>query len=300
MHKIFETVYTDTIEETQIVRENNIPGRYCCAELAGTCHKVFDLVQERKWHYFILIDKGELTHDGEHFPEITKVGYRSLVSISVNTKIHHLSCSANFHGYIAGVEFNTLLDIFHKDTSFPGIFRQGLRTTLSRSDIDPRKFRIIQKDFQNLMGTLGNKEHLLPEALNFSSFYILMVDLADMMWEKGHELPTAEKMNRRDSLLVSFMQAAARNIEENSSVEYYASLLCVSKSYLSQVVKQKAGVPVGVVLSTFRYERSMKYVNDPSYSLQQVADKMSFPDQATFSKFFKKHNGLSPLAYRKK
>lgn len=294
-------MYTDTIEDSQIVRENHMDGRYSCAELSGGCHKTFDLVAERNWHYFLLVDKGEVAHDGDNFPQMTKVGPRSLISMSVNTKIHHLHCSDNFHGYIAGIEFNTLLDIFHRDQSFPGIFRQSLRTTLTRSDIAPRRLRIIQKDFMNLMGTLGNKKHLLPEALNFASFYMLMIDLADMMWEKtGLKMPETEKMNRRDSLLVNFMQAAASHIEDESSVDFYAEKLCVSRSYLSQVVKQKTGQPVGVVLSTFRYERSMKYVNNPSYSLQQVANKMSFPDQATFSKFFKKHNGLSPLAYRKK
>ena len=40
------------------------------------------------------------------------------------------------------------------------------------------------------------------------------------------------------------------------------------------------------------------HVGDPDMTIQQVAEKMSFSDQSSFGKFFKKHTGLSPLRYR--
>ena len=33
-------------------------------------------------------------------------------------------------------------------------------------------------------------------------------------------------------------------------------------------------------------------------SLQQIADRMHFPDQSYLGRFFKRHTGSSPLAYR--
>jgi transcriptional regulator GlxA family with amidase domain len=39
-------------------------------------------------------------------------------------------------------------------------------------------------------------------------------------------------------------------------------------------------------------------LRDPEMSIQQIASAMSFSDQSSFGKFFKKHTGLSPLKYR--
>jgi AraC-like DNA-binding protein len=33
-------------------------------------------------------------------------------------------------------------------------------------------------------------------------------------------------------------------------------------------------------------------------TIQQIAEMMSFSDQSSFGKFFKKHTGMSPLKYR--
>jgi AraC-type DNA-binding domain-containing proteins len=35
------------------------------------------------------------------------------------------------------------------------------------------------------------------------------------------------------------------------------------------------------------------------WSIQQVADAMGFPDQASLGQFFKRNEGVSPLAFRK-
>lgn len=43
----------------------------------------------------------------------------------------------------------------------------------------------------------------------------------------------------------------------------------------------------------------MTLLEDNTTPIQQIAETLSFSDQASFSKFFKKHKGISPIAYRK-
>ena len=43
-----------------------------------------------------------------------------------------------------------------------------------------------------------------------------------------------------------------------------------------------------------------KMLRDTELSIKEIADRLSFPDQSTFGKFFKKHFGESPLGYRSK
>ena len=47
-----------------------------------------------------------------------------------------------------------------------------------------------------------------------------------------------------------------------------------------------------------RTETAARLLRDPELTIQQIAEKMSFSDQSSFGKFFKKHTGVSPLKYR--
>jgi transcriptional regulator GlxA family with amidase domain len=51
-------------------------------------------------------------------------------------------------------------------------------------------------------------------------------------------------------------------------------------------------------MASMRIEMAARMLRDPELTIQQVAEAMSFSDQSSFGKFFKKHTGLSPLKYR--
>ena len=106
------------------------------------------------------------------------------------------------------------------------------------------------------------------------------------------------EMRRADSILKELSELLVQNIQTETSVGFYADKLCISKQYLSLIVKEKLGVTIGTVLASMRVELAARMLRKPELSIQQVAEAMSFPDQSTFGKFFKKHSGLSPLKYR--
>jgi transcriptional regulator GlxA family with amidase domain len=64
------------------------------------------------------------------------------------------------------------------------------------------------------------------------------------------------------------------------------------------IVKEKTRVSAGKLISTLRSELAAELLRDPELSIQQIALKLSFSDQSSFGKFFKKHAGISPLKYR--
>jgi AraC-like DNA-binding protein len=47
-----------------------------------------------------------------------------------------------------------------------------------------------------------------------------------------------------------------------------------------------------------RTEAASRLLREPELSIQEIAEKLSFSDQSSFGKFFKKHTGISPLKYR--
>ena len=124
--------------------------------------------------------------------------------------------------------------------------------------------------------------------------------MADMVWRKygRYEPMHHSEMRRADGILKEFSELLVLHIKTETRVGFYAEKLCISKQYLSLIVKEKLHVTIGTVMASMRIEVAARMLRDPDLTIQQVAEKMSFSDQSSFGKFFKKHTGLSPLKYR--
>ena len=105
-------------------------------------------------------------------------------------------------------------------------------------------------------------------------------------------------MKHSDVLMREFVKLLIENIEKETGVSFYAEKLCISKQYLSLIVKDKTRVPVSTIISSLRVDRASRLLRDPDLSIQQIASRLSFSDQSSFGKFFRKHTGMSPLKYR--
>ena len=105
-------------------------------------------------------------------------------------------------------------------------------------------------------------------------------------------------MRRADGILKQFAELLTRHINKETSVGFYAENLCISKKYLSLIVREKTGASVGTIIAVMRVEAASRMLRDPEMTIQQIASEMSFCDQSSFGKFFKKHTGVSPMKYR--
>ena len=151
-----------------------------------------------------------------------------------------------------------------------------------------------------MISALSNKNHHFAEEVNYAYFYILLTDMADMMWKRyGSGGPShLSEMRRADGILKEFAELMAANIKKHTDIGFYAEHLCISKQYLSLIVKEKTKVSIGTVISSVRMDMAARLLRNPDMSIQQIAEELSFADQSSFGKFFKKHAGTSPLKYR--
>jgi|GEM_PF-618848 len=105
--------------------------------------------------------------------------------------------------------------------------------------------------------------------------------------------------NRKELLTSKFIELAFNSFIQEKEMKYYADKLFVSIKYLSICVKEITGYPPTYILNQLSlYEARIK-LSDNFLSIAQVAEDLGFTDQYVFSKFFKKHMGVSPLKFRK-
>lgn len=105
--------------------------------------------------------------------------------------------------------------------------------------------------------------------------------------------------HREDELTTSFFKLVQAHFKEEHNVQFYADKLFISRKYLTKVInKTMFKSPRDIIHHVLAVEARLLLKN-PNLNVYDVASQLKFSDQASFSKFFKKHTGKAPLEYRK-
>ena len=227
-------------------------------------------------------------------------GRQSYINLPTWADVYEISYTPDFHAMVTATDNSIVEDIFRNRNPFPPDFRFTISHSLGGKITDAKDLSTLQKDISNLIESLSEKNHRFAEEVNYAYFYILLTDMANMMWNKyGEGNPSHHsEMKRSDSILRDFAELLAKHILTEPSLDFYAEKLCISKQYLSLIIKEKTSVTAGRIVAVMRTEAASRLLRDPELTIQQIASKMSFADQSSFGKFFKKHTGMSPLKYR--
>lgn len=85
---------------------------------------------------------------------------------------------------------------------------------------------------------------------------------------------------------------------EEREVSFYADKLCISARYLSDVVRRTTHQSVKELVDKIVALGIKVLLQSTALPIQEIAYKMHFPDQSYLGRYFKKHTGISPSAFR--
>ena len=104
---------------------------------------------------------------------------------------------------------------------------------------------------------------------------------------------------RQQVLMRDFIQLIENHYIQKRSVKEYADLLSVTANYLSQSVKQASGRNALSFITERVANEARSLVRYTDMEISRIAYQLEFSDPNNFGKFFKKHAGLSPSAFRR-
>ncbi|MCW3464471.1 AraC family transcriptional regulator [Chitinophaga nivalis] len=115
-----------------------------------------------------------------------------------------------------------------------------------------------------------------------------------------HNDPVALKDTFQVVLLKRFKKLIAQHYREATPLTFYADKLHISANYLNKIVRQLTGKTAGEMIrdrGLIEAKRMLVYCNLP---IGDISDQLGFKDFSYFSRQFKKQEGVSPAAYRKR
>ena len=284
--------------EKNVKRVGYIDNYIFACEIKGEDHIVYGKPRKPKYHLVIIVIEGYISMmiNGEKF----RFRKNTYINLPTWVDIYEIKYGDGFHAMVTATDRSVVEDIFRNRNPFPPDFKLRIDHGLGGEIMQKDDLDTLCRDISNMIDSLSNKKHYFAEEINYAYFYILLTDMADMVWrrygqyEPGHNTD----MRRADGILKKLAELLVQNIQNETGIGFYAEKLCISKQYLSLIVKEKMHVTIGTVMSSMRIEMAARLLRNPDLTIQQVAEKMSFSDQSSFGKFFKKHTGLSPLKYR--
>ncbi|PIF45220.1 AraC-like DNA-binding protein [Chryseobacterium sp. 52] len=113
-----------------------------------------------------------------------------------------------------------------------------------------------------------------------------------------------EKLPRQDlsaneTLAFRFRKLITSEIQNIHSVKEYADLLSISPNHLNKSIKKATGKTASEIINEALLMEAKALLSLPRFSVSEIAFALGIEDVSYFSRFFKKHNGMSPSDYRK-
>ncbi len=167
--------------------------------------------------------------------------------------------------------------------------------------LTPTEQQQMVRTFELIAATLEtNEESLFREDVERSQIELVTYLACDLFSRHAVRVKDAAMItNRSEEYFRRFIKELSEHYLERQCVSFYADRLCISSRYLTTIVRQVSGHSVTEWMNRYLLMEAKYLLKYSEMSIQEIAYKLSFPNQSFFGKYFKQHTGKSPLNYRR-
>ncbi len=288
----YYTEINDFLHSITTELQSNNPN-FFCFELKPNDNETINYKPPfRKGFYYIglVTDAGntKITYDSTSVTELNSF----LVFQSPNL-IYSFLRASTARGYLIYFKpecFSFFKPDFEKE--FP--FFNMLHTNFFK--LNTQKFQEFENPFKEIVETYNktnDRIHMIASVKLLALLYQLKEFTNTFnQWEQGF-------VGAQQLLLQKYIQLVNNFYIEKRTVEEYAELLFVTPNHLSHTIK------------TLTQKNALSYINEriiaeakslikhTQMDIAEITYQLNFSDPANFGKFFKKHVGTTPMAFRK-
>ncbi len=209
--------------------------------------------------------------------------------------LQQLERSPDFSGILIGVSRKMINEVipFMGDMSSIFVFiQEHPLTTLTAEEV-----ACIENYYSFMSDRVGDKEHLYHKQLTFHLLSSLFYEAFNIVFR--HHAQDTNAKNRQESLFQQFLALVHTHFIEHRSVSFYARQMNFTSKYISQTIKAISGKTAGEWIDLYVILEAKVQLRSSNASIQEISDRLHFPNQSFFGKYFKQHTGYSPKDYRK-
>lgn len=239
--------------------------------------------------------------EGDMDIQVDYISYKavknSLILIMPTHITHFTNGSNNLKGWVLTISKTHIETLsFSKQQPTVISYMQLKKNPLTK--FNPDEFRTLYASLDFVRTKMRQHTHLFQKETINLALKMFFIDLGNLYLGKRehYSIPT---LSRKEELFTDFQALLRKHCKKQHDVKFYANKLCITTQYLSSILKEQSGKSASQWIQDALMIEAKGMLKSPRTNVQQVADELNFPDQSTFGKFFKKHAGVSPMAFRK-
>ncbi len=274
---------------TSAQTEQRITGRFSIRKIEDILDGK-DLQHDLHRHNFffiLLIHSGEGIHEIDFIPHPVR---DKSVFILRPGQVHQLQLKAGALGYL--MEFDTeFLRLADKQST------QRLRKAGSKNfcEFEPNRFKKLHSLLADIFEECNNKQEGYKEAIR--------ADLEIFFIEYVRQSDNPNTLTSNNAYLQErfeeFTELLEKHVSTQKQVSYYTSSMNLSSYQLNEITKTAVGKTASAMIDEYILLEAKRLLLATPNQIKEIADQLGYEDPSYFIRFFKKHTGLSPDAFRK-
>ena len=199
-------------------------------------------------------------------------------------------------GMLVGLHSNLNDSAFNK-LPFDRVARTDSRGRFSIRGVAPGKYRIygLMDAVNCIYADIDNRFRYQIARNHLQSF---LLDVYDKCYRFFPRQEIEGGGDRQRQLFEKFIAMVHENCLTEREVTFYADKLCISTKYLTGICKNVTGDSAKKIIDNFSMLEIKVMLQGTELNIQEIADRMQFPDQSYLGRYFKRLEGISPIEYR--
>lgn len=113
-------------------------------------------------------------------------------------------------------------------------------------------------------------------------------------------IKTANKgklVSKQDTVFRTFIDLLNEYSNSEREVQFYADKLDITPKYLSAVCVEYSSKNASSWIDEYVISRAKALMREQKYTIKEISEKLNFPSQSFFGRYFKRVTGMSPKRY---
>ena len=271
-------------------REQSNAGRFSIRNVQQVFNGKHSVHDHHKHDFFFVL----ALHKGKGIHEIDFIQYEvhdHSIFILRPGEVHRLELAGESAGFL--MEFD--LSFYQPKKTITDL-RWKKASSKSYCEVEAKRFMKLHSILTSVFSEFNTRQEGYVEAIKANLDLFFIEYIRQSRNPKTIEKTESSYVQERFDELVRLLEA---NIGVMKNVSQYADLLSLSSYQLNAITKASVGKTVSDLIDEQIILEAKRYLLATPNQVKDVADHLGYEDVSYFIRFFKKHTGHSPDAFRK-
>jgi AraC-like DNA-binding protein len=250
------------------------------ADSISYCLDFYSIFLVHKGEVLIQVNNTKLTIHSGQILYLSPFQFLMILKATPDTDIESIFVASEYYEQILNSAHDFTLELI------------DIYNIYSIDEIQEDEFHYTYRELSHFI----SQKHVYKEEIIQDIVHIIQFLLSGLTM-RGKDLP--HDASHKEEIYRIFVHLASRNFRKERQLKFYADQLNITSTYLSRTIREISGHTVYDYLESLLYDDACSLLKTTCKSIGEIAELLSFHDQAAFSNFFKQRSGMSPLAFRK-